>query len=73
MSGNAHGLLGVYLVQQGLLAHDRHKAAFTGVQGRWLHRPGRVEIELEMTGGAVSAVWIIGQAVSVFETEMALD
>jgi len=26
-----------------------------------------------MTGGAVSAVWIIGQAVSVFETEMTLD
>ena len=73
VSGNAHGLLGVYLVQLGLLGHDGHKAAFTGIQGRWLHRPGRVEIELEMTGAAVSAVWIIGQAVSVFETEMTLD
>lgn len=70
VSGNAHGLLGVYLVQQGLLAHDRHRAAFAGIQGRWLHRPGRVQIELEMTGGTVSAVWIVGQAVSVFETEM---
>jgi PhzF family phenazine biosynthesis protein len=73
VSGNAHGLLGVYLVQHGLLAHDRHKAAFTGVQGRWLHRPGRVEIEIEMNGGVVSAVWIIGQAVSVFETAMTFD
>lgn len=73
VSGNAHGLLGVYLVHYGLLEHDRRKAAFNGVQGRWLHRPGRVEIELEMTGGVVSAVWIIGQAVSVFHTEMSLD
>ena len=73
VSGNAHGLLGVYLVHYGLLEHDRRKAAFNGVQGRWLHRPGRVEIELEMTGGTVSAVWIIGQAVSVFQTEMTLD
>ncbi len=73
VSGNAHGLLGMYLIQHGLIEHDRRSASFQGVQGRWLHRPGRVEIELEMTGGTVSAVWIIGQAVSVFETEMTLD
>ena len=73
VSGNAHGLLGVYLVHYGLMAHDRRTAAFTGVQGRWLHRPGRVQIELEMGGGTVSAVWIIGQAVSVFQTEITLD
>ncbi len=73
VSGNAHGLLGAYLVHHGLLEHDRRKAAFNGVQGRWLHRPGRVEIELEMTGGVPSAVWIIGQAVTVFQTEMTLD
>ena len=73
VSGNAHGLLGVYLVHHGLLAHDRRKAVFQGVQGRWLQRPGRVEIELEMTGGVPSSVWIIGQAVSVFQTEMTLD
>lgn len=73
VSGNAHGLLGVYLIQNGLLAHDRHRAAFRGVQGRWLHRPGQVEVELEMAGGTVSGVWIIGQAVSVFQTEMTLQ
>ena len=72
VSGNAHGLLGVYLIQNGLLSHDRHRAAFRGVQGRWLHRPGQVEVELQMAGGTVSAVWIIGQAVSVFQTEMTL-
>lgn len=72
VSGNAHGLLGAYLIQNGLLAHDRHRASFRGVQGRWVHRPGQVEVELEMTGGTVSGVWIIGQAVSVFQTEMTL-
>jgi hypothetical protein len=31
-----------------------------------------VEVELELKNGSVDAVWIIGQAVSIFETEMTL-
>ena len=31
---------------------------------------GRVEVELEFKDGSVEAVWIIGQAVSIFETEI---
>ncbi|MGH8303406.1 MAG: PhzF family phenazine biosynthesis isomerase [Steroidobacteraceae bacterium] len=72
VSGNAHGLLGVYLAQLGLLAHDRRRASFRGVQGQYVHRPGRVEVELDLNEGSVAGVWIVGQAVSVFETEICL-
>jgi PhzF family phenazine biosynthesis protein len=70
VSGNAHGLLGAYLAQQGLLAPHEGRARFSGVQGHYLHRPGRVEVELEFADGRLEGVWIRGQAVSIFETEL---
>ncbi|MBV8740815.1 MAG: PhzF family phenazine biosynthesis isomerase, partial [Sinobacteraceae bacterium] len=73
VSGNAHGLLGVYLAHCGLLKPQGERAVFSGVQGQHLHRPGRVDVELEFKDNAVSGVWIIGQAVSIFETEIDLN
>ena len=73
VSGNAHGLLGAYLAQLGLLAAQRASArASRGIQGHFLHRPGRVEVELEFADGELAGVWIRGQAVSIFETELKL-
>jgi PhzF family phenazine biosynthesis protein len=72
VSGNAHGLLGAYLAECRLLKHDGQRAAFSGSQGHYLHRPGRVEVELELREGQIDAVWIIGQAISIFETEITL-
>jgi PhzF family phenazine biosynthesis protein len=72
VSGNAHGLLGAYLAETGLLKHDGRRAAFSGAQGHYQHRPGRVDVELELQDGRIDAVWIIGQAVSIFETEITL-
>jgi PhzF family phenazine biosynthesis protein len=72
VSGNAHGLLGVYLARHGMLAANGTRTSFTGAQGHYMHRPGRVHIELELANGNVEGVWIIGQAVSIFETEMEL-
>ena len=72
VSGNAHGLLGAYLAHLRLLERSGERARFCGIQGAWLHRPGRVEVELEFSGEALSGVWISGQAVSIFETEIAL-
>jgi PhzF family phenazine biosynthesis protein len=70
VSGNAHGLLGAYLARLGLLDRNGERAHFCGVQGYSLHRPGRVEIELEFAGGELAGVWISGQAVSIFQTEI---
>lgn len=72
VSGNAHGLLGVYLAHCSLLPRGERRIAFSGVQGHSVHRPGRVEVELDFKDGSVDAVWIIGQAVSIFETEIEL-
>jgi PhzF family phenazine biosynthesis protein len=72
VSGNAHGLLGAYLAEQKLLAHDGTRASFSGAQGHYVHRPGRVDVELELKEGVIEGVWIIGQAVSIFETEITL-
>jgi len=72
VSGNAHGLLGAYLASLGLLARSGERARFSGIQGHSLHRPGRVEVELEFTGNELAGVWISGQAVSIFQTEILL-
>ena len=72
VSGNAHGLLGAYLAHQGLLAPHEDRVRFCGIQGHHLHRPGRVEVELEFADGQLQGVWIRGQAVSIFETELTL-
>jgi PhzF family phenazine biosynthesis protein len=72
VSGNAHGLLGAYLARLGLLARGGERARFSGTQGHSLHRPGRVEVELEFTGADLACVWISGQAVSIFQTEIVL-
>jgi PhzF family phenazine biosynthesis protein len=72
VSGNAHGLLGVYLAQHGFLPRNEPRVSFSGVQGQQLHRPGRVDVELEISNGTIEGVWIIGQAVSIFETEIEL-
>ena len=72
VSGNAHGLLGAYLAHLGILQRDADRARFSGIQGHSLHRPGRVEVELEYRDGSLAGVWISGQAVSIFETEIEL-
>ena len=71
-SRRAHGLLGAYLAQLGFLSKTSERARFTGIQGHSLHRPGRVEVELEFASEGLSGVWISGQAVSIFETEILL-
>jgi PhzF family phenazine biosynthesis protein len=72
VSGNAHGLLGAYLAHYDLLARRGSHASFSGAQGHFMGRSGRVEVELEFRDGALDAVWIIGQAVSIFQTELTL-
>lgn len=72
VSGNAHGLLGVYLAGLGLLAQTGERTTFCGRQGHYVQRPGRVTVELETRDGGIDGVWIIGQAVSIFETEISI-
>jgi PhzF family phenazine biosynthesis protein len=73
VSGNAHGMLGVYLVRQGLLNSEGSHARFTGAQGHHLKRPGRVHIDVSVAGGEPVAVTIAGQAAIVFEAALTLS
>ena len=72
VSGNAHGMLGAYLWQQGLLPVAKSGAHFTGAQGHHMGRAGRVRIDVHTTADKLSGVSIRGQAVVVFETRVSL-
>lgn len=72
VSGNAHGLLGAYLAHYELVAREGPRIAFSGAQGHFMARPGRVDVELELNDRTLEGVWIIGQAVSIFETQLTL-
>lgn len=72
VSGNAHGMLGVYLVSNGLLPVVDGKARFTGHQGRFVERPGMVEVEVTASGKRATSVSVAGDAVIVYEAELPL-
>jgi PhzF family phenazine biosynthesis protein len=79
VSGNAHAMLGVYLLHHGIIGPPRAPAArsapppastieFTGAQGHHLGRPGRVTVALNLAGKLLESVTVVGEAVIVFET-----
>ena len=71
VSGNAHGMLGVYLVHHGLLqAGSDGVARFTGHQGRFVERPGTVDVEVTASGRRATGVRVSGNAVIVYEAEL---
>ena len=70
VSGNAHSMLGVYLVNNGLLTPRDGRAVLRGQQGMWMRRPGAVEIEVECSGRVAQSVRIIGDAVIIYEAEV---
>lgn len=72
VSGNAHGMLGVFLVRHRLLAARDGIARFLGLQGRALGRPGEVRVEVQEYGGEAYSVRVAGHAVIVFETRIQL-
>jgi PhzF family phenazine biosynthesis protein len=73
VSGNAHGMLGAYLVVNGLLPVSGGRGRFRGYQGRSMERPGEVDVEVEVRDGGPTQIHISGAARVVFTTEIALD
>ena len=70
VSGNAHGMLGVYLVNHGLMTPKDGQVMFRGKQGQWVHRPGIVDVAVESSGKVAQNVRITGDAVIVYEAEV---
>jgi len=69
-SGNAHGMLGVYLVNQELLRPENGRVMFRGRQGQWVRRPSVIDVEVESSGRVAQSVKIVGDAVIVYEAEV---
>lgn len=63
VSGNTHAMLGVYLVQHGVLVPENGIARFQGHQGAFVGRAGIVEVEVLCEGLTPRAVRILGDAV----------
>jgi PhzF family phenazine biosynthesis protein len=72
VSGNAHGMLGVYLLHNGLLTATKGVARFIGHQGRFVERPGQVEVAVSASGKRASGVRVTGDAVIVYEAALPL-
>jgi PhzF family phenazine biosynthesis protein len=71
VSGNAHGMLGVYLLSNGLLtAGEDGTAQFIGHQGRFVERPGTVEVNVTASGKRATSVSVAGHAVVVYQAEL---
>jgi PhzF family phenazine biosynthesis protein len=77
VSGNAHALLGAYLLHHDLIAPAAVGGAahsdtveFTGAQGHYLGRPGRVSVALQLEQRVLRSVSVIGEAVVVFATTL---
>jgi PhzF family phenazine biosynthesis protein len=81
VSGNAHAMLGVYLLHQGIIgpppaAAPRAAAPpvstieFSGAQGHHMGRPGRVTVALNLERETLESVTVVGEAVIVFETAL---
>jgi PhzF family phenazine biosynthesis protein len=74
VSGNAHAMLGVYLLHRGIIGAPQAAGApdstieFTGAQGHHLGRPGRVTVALNLERDVLESVTVVGEAVIVFET-----
>jgi PhzF family phenazine biosynthesis protein len=73
VSGNAHGMLGAYLVSHGLLPVSGGRARLRGHQGQSLTRPGVVDVEVEVVDGAPSRIHMSGTARIVFDTHITLE
>jgi len=72
VSGNAHGMLGAYLVNHGLLASTEGVARFRGRQGDHMRRPGVVDVDVACSGRVVQSVRIQGDAVIVYQADLPL-
>ena len=70
VSGNAHGMLGVYLVTHKILTPRDNRVTFRGHQGQTVKRPGIVDVEVECVGKVADSVCIKGDAVIVYEAEL---
>lgn len=72
VSGNAHGMLGTYLIAHGLAKANKGVLQFQGLQGESVKRPGKVDVEVTCAGAVVQSVRISGDAVILYQAALPL-
>ena len=72
VTGNGNGPLGAYLVHHGRARHDGRRFEFRGAQGDRSGRSGHIDVLVEIEAGRPGRVSLTGDAVIVFQTELAL-
>lgn len=72
VSGNAHGMLGTYLLTHKLVAPQEGLLRFRGHQGESVRRPGKVDVEVVCAGAVAQSVRISGDAVILYEAALPL-
>lgn len=70
VTGNAHGPLGAYLIQHGIVQCNKPIFSFKGEQGQAIGRSGVVDVMVNVENGAAKQVKIGGRAVVVFKTQI---
>ena len=73
VSGNAHGMLGTYLVAHNIVPATEGTMRFKGHQGESVQRPGVVDVSVTCTGSVAQSVSISGDAVIWYEAELRVE
>jgi PhzF family phenazine biosynthesis protein len=72
VSGNAHGMLGAYLIAHNIVSAKKGRLDFRGYQGEWVQRPGIVDVSVTCAGAVTQSVRISGEAVIWYEAMLPL-
>lgn len=72
VTGSVHSSLGIWLLEAGRLTPVGGRATFTAEQGDRLGRPGRLIVDLAVTGGRATRVRVGGRAVTVLSGSLRL-
>lgn len=72
VTGNANGPLGAYLVHYKKVDCAGSSYHFQAMQGEAIHRPGIMDVQVDVKSGEPDEVKISGNAVVVFQTEITL-
>lgn len=70
VTGNAHGPLGGYLIQNKLVDYQNNLFEFNGRQGIEIGRPGVVNVSVNIENDRPSLIRIKGDAMVIFKTEI---
>ncbi|HEY5592814.1 MAG TPA: PhzF family isomerase [Paludibacter sp.] len=70
VTGNAHGPLGGYLIQNKIVDYQNNQFEFNGRQGIEIDRPGVVNVRVNIENDQPSLIRIKGDAVVIFKTEI---